>query len=158
MPAPNPGVASRLRDERPVDLQACSSLSYLRSQGQTGRRFSLGPAAASVSRLDDNQVRRVIADLNAAARAVRSSPDRKIDRSGGGDAYLSWGSRRMAPRDQGPELVDRADGKTEPQRIGRTEEGHLFHITLDMPFGVGTVAEKDYVTNVVALRRHAVAL
>src|SRR5207247_3414696 len=51
-----------------------------------------------------------------------------------------------------------ADGETEPKRIGLAAEGDLLHIALDMPFGVRTVAEKDHVTDAIALRWHAFAL
>src|ERR1700722_17566506 len=56
------------------------------------------------------------------------------------------------------ELVDGADGETEPDRIGLAAEGDLLHIALDMPSGVRTLPEKDYVTDAIARRRHALAL
>ena len=55
-------------------------------------------------------------------------------------------------------LVDGVDDETEPERIGLAAEGDLLHIALDMPFGMRTLAEKDHVTDAIALRRHALTL
>src|SRR5687768_14068123 len=75
-----------------------------------------------------------------------------------GRVSLWRGATPAGGEEQALQLVDGAYGQTEPKQIGLTEEGHLFHITLDMPFGVRTVPEKDHVTDSIALRRHAVAL
>jgi len=61
------------------------------------------------------------------------------------------------PREYSPELVDDANGETEPDRIGLTQEGDLLHVTLDVPFGVRAATEEDHVTDTITLRRHALA-
>jgi hypothetical protein len=68
------------------------------------------------------------------------------------------GSQLTGGEERPLELVDGASGQTEQERIGLAEDGDLLHIALDMPFGVGTVAENDHVTDAVALRWHALAL
>ena len=55
------------------------------------------------------------------------------------------------------QAVDAADSETEPDRIGLAAESDLLHIALNVPFNVRTAAEKDHVTDVIALRRHAFA-
>ncbi len=41
------------------------------------------------------------------------------------------------------ELIDSADGQTEPEGICLAEEGDLLHMALDMPFGMRTVAMNE---------------
>jgi 3-oxoacyl-[acyl-carrier protein] reductase len=47
-----------------------------------------------------------------------------------------------------------------PREVGRpwSGKGDLLHITLDMPFGLRTLAEKNHAIDAIALRRHALAL
>src|ERR1700733_14446648 len=56
------------------------------------------------------------------------------------------------------EFVEGADGKRQTGRFALAAERALLHVALDMPLGVRTVAEKDPVTDAIALRRHPIAL
>jgi hypothetical protein len=121
----------------------------------------MGPSVAHRESVADVPIS-VFSRLSDALNAVLRALDEAV-------MAASMNSSTLAPspirrRAQGRELeehplqaVDAADSETEPDRIGPVAESDLLHIALNVPFNVRTAAEKDHVTDAIALRRHAFA-